>query len=124
MQRCDKQLVILALSKPGYGGSTHHADVQERFKAFKGSLRNTRDHSLSGHASLVTVSGIKHRAILLVIDYDFVILEPGKAKDKGVSLQLSDVAEDTVRNMITGEQIQQDIMSNSTRCRFTAVKNM
>ena len=124
MQRCDKQLVIFVLSKPGYRGSTHHADVQGRFKAFKGGLRNAKDHSFSGHALLVTVGGIKHEAILLAINCDFVILKPGKAKDKGVSLQLSDVTEDIVRNMITGEQIQQDIMSNSTGGRFTAVKNM
>ena len=39
-------------------------------------------------------------------------------------MQLSDVAECIVRDMITSEQIQQDIVSDSARSEFTAVKDM
>ena len=54
----------------------------------------------------MTVSEIKHEVILLAINCYFVILEPEKTKNKRVSLQLSDIAESTVRNMITDKQIQ------------------
>ena len=54
----------------------------------------------------MTVSEIKHKAILLTINCYFVIPEPEKIKDKRVSLQLSDITESTVRNMITGKQVQ------------------
>ena len=86
--------------------STHHADVQGRSRVYQRSLRYARHHSLSEHTSLVTVSEIKYEAILLAVDCYFVISESGKAKDKGISLQLSDIAESAVRNMITGKQVQ------------------
>ena len=49
----------------------------------------------------MTVSEIKHKAVLLAINYYFVISESEKIKDKRVSVQLSDVAESIVRNIIT-----------------------
>ena len=54
----------------------------------------------------MTVSEIKHETILLIIDYYFVISESEKIKNKRVSLQLSDIAESTVRNIIISKQIQ------------------
>ena len=54
----------------------------------------------------MTVSEIKHEAILLAINCYFVIPEPEKTKDKRVSLQLSDIAESTVRNIVTDKQVQ------------------
>ena len=54
----------------------------------------------------MTVSEIKNEAVLLTINCYFVISEPGKTKDKRVSVQLSDIAESIVRNIITGKQIQ------------------
>ena len=54
----------------------------------------------------MTVSEIKNEAVLLIINCYFVILKPGKIKDKRVSVQLSDVAESIVRNMIISKQIQ------------------
>ena len=53
----------------------------------------------------MTVSEIKYKAILLAINCYFVILKSEKIKDKRVSLQLSDIAESTVRNIITSKQI-------------------
>ena len=54
----------------------------------------------------MTVSEIKHKAVLLTINCYFVISESGKIKDKRVSVQLSNIAESIVRNVITGKQIQ------------------
>ena len=54
----------------------------------------------------MTVSEIKHETILLTINFYFVILRSEKIKNKRVSLQLSDIAESTVRNIITDKQIQ------------------
>ena len=66
----------------------------------------TRNHCLSRHTSLMTVSEIKNEAVLLTINCYFVISESEKIKDKRVSVQLSDVAESIVRNIITDKQIQ------------------
>ena len=54
----------------------------------------------------MTVSEIKHEAVLLIINCYFVISESEKIKNKRVSVQLSDIAESIVRNIITGKQIQ------------------
>ena len=54
----------------------------------------------------MTVNWIKHEAILLTINDDLVISESGQAKDKGISMQLSNIAENLVRNMIAGKEIQ------------------
>ena len=54
----------------------------------------------------MTVNWIKHEAILLAIDGDLVISEPGQAKDKGISMQLSNIAENLIENMIAGKEIQ------------------
>ena len=54
----------------------------------------------------MTVNWIKHEAILLTIDGDLVISESGQAKDKGISMQLSNIAENLVENMIAGKEIQ------------------
>ena len=54
----------------------------------------------------MTVSEIKHKAVLLIINCYFVISESEKTKDKRVSVQLSDIAESNVRNIITDKQIQ------------------
>ena len=54
----------------------------------------------------MTVNWIKHEAILLAIDGDLVVSEPGQAKDKGISMQLSNIAENLVENMIAGKKIQ------------------
>ena len=54
----------------------------------------------------MTVNWIKHEAILLTIDGDLVVSEPGQAKDKGISMQLSNIAENLVGNMIAGKEIQ------------------
>ena len=100
--------MVLALSQTGNGSSANHADIQGTFRdrGFKEVPEYTRDHCLSRYTSLMTVSEIKHKAILLTINCYFVIPEPEKIKDKRVSLQLSDITESTVRNMITGKQIQ------------------
>ena len=100
--------MVLALSQTGNGSSANHADVQGMFRnrGFKEVSGYTRDHCLSRYTSLITVSEIKHEAILLTINCYFVISEPEETKDKRVSLQLSDIAESTVRNMITGKQVQ------------------
>ena len=54
----------------------------------------------------MTVSEIKNKAVLLTINYYFVISESEKTKNKRVSVQLSDIAESIVRNIITDKQIQ------------------
>ena len=100
--------MVLALSQTDNGSSANHADVQGTFRdrGLKEVPGYTRDHCLSRHTSLMTVSEIKHEAILLAINCYFVILKPEKIKDKRVSLQLSDIAESTVRNIVTSKQIQ------------------
>ena len=54
----------------------------------------------------MTVSEIKHEAVLLAINCYFVISESEKIKNKRISVQLSDIAERIVRNIITDKQIQ------------------
>ena len=54
----------------------------------------------------MTVNWIKHEAILLTINDDLVISESGQAKDKGISMQLSNIAENLVENIIAGKEIQ------------------
>ena len=54
----------------------------------------------------MTVSEIKHKAVLLIINCYFIISESEKIKDKRVSVQLSDIAESIIRNVITDKQIQ------------------
>ena len=53
----------------------------------------------------MTVNWIKHEAILLTINDDLVISEPGQAKDKGISMQLSNIAENLVENIVAGKEI-------------------
>ena len=54
----------------------------------------------------MTVNWIKHEAILLAINDDLVVSESGQAKDKGISMQLSNIAENLVENIIAGKEIQ------------------
>ena len=54
----------------------------------------------------MTVNWIKHEAILLTINDDLVISESEQAKDKGISMQLSNIAENLVENMIASKEIQ------------------
>ena len=54
----------------------------------------------------MTVNWIKHEAILLTINDDLVISESEQAKDKEISMQLSNIAENLVENIITGKEIQ------------------
>ena len=54
----------------------------------------------------MTVNWIKHEAILLTIDDDLVISESEQAKDKEISMQLSNIAENLIENMITSKEIQ------------------
>ena len=54
----------------------------------------------------MTVNWIKHEAILLTIDGDLVISESEQVKNKGISMQLSNIAENLVENMIAGKEIQ------------------
>ena len=54
----------------------------------------------------MTVNWIKHEAILLAIDGDLVVSEPEQAKDKEISMQLSNIAENLVKNMIASKKIQ------------------
>ena len=54
----------------------------------------------------MTVNWIKHEAILLTINDDLVISESGQAKDKGISMQLSNIAENLVENIVAGKEIQ------------------
>ena len=49
---------------------------------------------------------IKHEAILLTINDDLVISESEQAKDKGISMQLSNIAENLIENMIASKEIQ------------------
>ena len=100
--------MILALSQTDNESSVNYADVQDRFRdrEFKKISEYIRDHCLSRHTSLMTVSEIKHETILLTINCYFVILKSEKIKNKRVNLQLSDIAESTVRNIITDKQIQ------------------
>ena len=54
----------------------------------------------------MTVNWIKHETILLTINGDLVISESGQAKDKGISMQLSNIAENLVRNIVADKEIQ------------------
>ena len=54
----------------------------------------------------MTVNWIKHEAILLAINDDLVISESEQAKDKEISMQLSNIAENLVKNIVAGKEIQ------------------
>ena len=54
----------------------------------------------------MTVNWIKHEAILFTIDDDLVISESEQAKNKEISMQLSNIAENLVENMIASKEIQ------------------
>ena len=54
----------------------------------------------------MTVNWIKHEAILLTIDGDLVISESEQVKNKGISMQLSNIAENLVENIVAGKEIQ------------------
>ena len=54
----------------------------------------------------MTVNWIKHKTILLTINGDLVISESEQAKDKEISMQLSNIAENLVENIITDKEIQ------------------
>ena len=75
-------------------------------------LRYTKNHCLSEHTLLITVSEIKYEAVLLTINCYFMISESKKIKNKRISVQLSDIAESIVRNIITDKQIQLNIVSD------------
>ena len=116
--------MMLTLSKSDNESSTHYADVYKRFRTVKREFKYTKNHSFSRHTLLMTVSEIKYETILLTIDCYFIISELEKVKNKRVSLQLSDITESVVRNIITDKYIQQNIVSDSVRDKFTAVKDM
>ena len=48
---------------------------------------------------------IKHKAILLTINNDLVISESEQVKDKKISMQLSNIAENLVKNIIISKEI-------------------
>ena len=54
----------------------------------------------------MTVNWIKHEAILLAIDDDLVVSESEQVKNKGISMQLSNIAENLIENMVAGKEIQ------------------
>ena len=54
----------------------------------------------------MAVNWIKYEAIFLTIDGDLVVSESGQAKDKRISMQLSNIAENLVENMVAGKEIQ------------------
>ena len=54
----------------------------------------------------MTVNWIKHKTILLTINDDLVILESEQAKDKKISMQLSNIAENLVENIVADKEIQ------------------
>ena len=54
----------------------------------------------------MTVNWIKHKTILLTINDDLVILKSEQVKDKRISMQLSNIAENLVKNIIAGKKIQ------------------
>ena len=54
----------------------------------------------------MTVNWIKHKAILLTINDDLVISESEQIKDKEISIQLSNIAENLIENIVTGKEIQ------------------
>ena len=54
----------------------------------------------------MTVNWIKHEAILLTINDDLVVSEPERAKNKGISIQLSNIAENLIRNIVASKEIQ------------------
>ena len=54
----------------------------------------------------MTVNWIKHEAILLTINDDLVISESEQAKNKRISMQLSNIAENLVKNIVAGKEIQ------------------
>ena len=68
--------------------SINYVDIQERFInwEFQKILKYTRNHCLNEYTLLITVSEIKHKTVLLTINYYFVILELKKIKNKRVSV--------------------------------------
>ena len=54
----------------------------------------------------MTVNWIKHKAILLTVNDDLVISESEQVKNKGISMQLSNIAENLVKNIVTSKKIQ------------------
>ena len=54
----------------------------------------------------MTVNWIKHKAILLTINDDLVISELEQVKDKRISMQLSNIAENLIENIVAGKKIQ------------------
>ena len=54
----------------------------------------------------MTVNWIKHEAILLTINDDLVISESEQAKNKRISMQLSNIAENLIENIVADKEIQ------------------
>ena len=54
----------------------------------------------------MTVNWIKHKAILLTINDDLVISESEQVKNKEISMQLSNIAENLIENIVTSKKIQ------------------
>ena len=54
----------------------------------------------------MTVNWIKHETILLTINDDLVISESEQAKNKRISMQLINIAENLVKNIIASKEIQ------------------
>ena len=54
----------------------------------------------------MTVNWIKHKAILLIINDDLVISESEQAKNKRISMQLSNIAENLIENIVADKEIQ------------------
>ena len=67
------------------------------------------------------MSEIKYKAVFLIINYYFIISESEKIKNKRVNIQLSNVTESIMRNIIIDKQIQQNIVSDQIRDRFTVI---
>ena len=54
----------------------------------------------------MTVNWIKHEAILLTINDDLVISESEQVKNKKISMQLSNIAENLIENIVVSKKIQ------------------
>ena len=54
----------------------------------------------------MTVNWIKHKAILLTINDNLVISESEQVKNKEISMQLSNIAENLIENIIADKEIQ------------------
>ena len=51
------------------------------------------------------VSEIKNETVSLTVNSNFIILKLEKIKNKRISIQLSNITENTVRNIIISKQI-------------------